>query len=96
MRVVVAGTFRTDPADWPALKPHAEAVIAASRAEDGCLVYGFAVDVQDPALYHVFEIWRDQACLDAHFQSAHMAAWRAAREANGFHDRKIETYSITD
>ncbi len=32
----------------------------------------------EPGLIRVFEAWRDQAALDAHFQTPHMAAWRAS------------------
>ncbi len=94
MSVVVAGTFRIPPGNLAALRPHLEAVIAATRQEDGCLVYSYGVDVEDPGLIQVFEHWRDQAALDAHFQTSHMAVWREAREALGFHDRRISAYEV--
>ena len=34
--------------------------------------------LDDPTgLIHVKELWRDRACLDRHFGSGHIAAWRA-------------------
>ena len=94
MSVILAGTFRVPPENLDALKPHMRAVIAASRAEDGCLAYAFGLDLADAGLVQVFERWRDQAALDAHFQSPHMAAWRQAREALGFHDRNLQAYEV--
>jgi quinol monooxygenase YgiN len=76
------------------MKPHLEAVVAATRKEAGCLVYAYAIDVEDPGLIRVFEQWRDQACLDAHFQTDHMRAWQTVRAAHGFHDRRIKVFEI--
>jgi quinol monooxygenase YgiN len=92
--VVVAGTFRIPPENFADLRPHLEAVVAATRAEDGCLVYSYAVDVADAGLIRVFEHWRDQAALDAHFQTPHMKAWQAVRMQHGFHDRAISVYDV--
>lgn len=51
------------------------AVIAATRAEDGCLEYGCYEDTQVPGRYVFVERWRDQAALDRHLGTPHMAAW---------------------
>jgi quinol monooxygenase YgiN len=96
VNVIVAGTFRIPAENLHALKPHLEAVIAATRREDGCLVYSYGVDVDDPGLIRVFEHWRDQACLETHFKTGHMEAWRSAREALGFHDRRLSVYQVAD
>jgi quinol monooxygenase YgiN len=93
--VIVSGTFRVPPESFAGIKPHLEAVIAATHLEDGCLVYSYAVDVEDPELIRVFEHWRDQACLDAHFRSPHMIAWQAVRVQHGFHDRQISSHDVS-
>lgn len=96
MSVVVAGSFRIPAETFDALRPHLQAVIAETRKEDGCLAYSYAVDVADPELIRVFEQWRDQACLDAHFTTPHMLAWQAVRAQHGFHDRQISSYDVGD
>jgi quinol monooxygenase YgiN len=40
--IIVAGTLRVSPASMEALRPHAAAVIRATRNEPGCQVYSFA------------------------------------------------------
>ena len=70
------------------------AMMTATRAEDGCVAYAYAEDVAEPGLIHVFEIWRDQAALDAHFKTPHMAAWRAAWPRFGVSDRDLKAYDI--
>jgi quinol monooxygenase YgiN len=94
MSVLIAGTVRVPPENLARFKPHMEAMLAASRAEDGCLVYSYAVDVADPGLVRVFEAWRDEAALQAHFATPHMAEWRAAWPQFGVSDRNLRLYEV--
>ncbi len=94
MTLIIAGTVRVPAANLDALRPHMAAMTAASRAEDGCIEYGYAQDVGDPGLIHVFEIWRDQTSIDAHFDSVHMAKWRALWPKLGVSDRHLKLYEI--
>lgn len=52
-------------------------LVAATRAEDGCLEYAAHVRPDAPGEVFIFERWRDRAALDAHAASAHLAAFRA-------------------
>jgi quinol monooxygenase YgiN len=92
--VIVAGTVRVPPENLNALRPHMAAMLAASRAEDGCLTYSYAIDVEDPGLIRVFELWRDRAALEAHFRAQHLADWRAAWPALRVSDRRLSLYEI--
>ena len=94
MTILIAGTVRVPPQNLADFKPHMAAMLAASRAEDGCLTYSYAEDVAEPGLIRVFEAWRDRAALDAHFQTPHMADWRAAWPAFGVSDRKLSLYQV--
>ena len=92
--LIVAGTVRVPAQRLDAFRPHMSQMLAASRAEDGCLDYSYAEDVTDPGLIRVFERWRDQAALDAHFSTPHMARWRAAWPAFGVSDRRLFAYEV--
>ena len=92
MTIIIAGTVRVPPENLAGLKPHQLRMLAASRAEDGCLTYSYGEDVADPGLIRVFEVWRDQAAIDAHFQADHMAVWRAACAEHGVSERKLFAY----
>jgi quinol monooxygenase YgiN len=92
--LVVAGTVRVPPEQIEGLRPHMTAMMTASRAEDGCVEYAYGFDLAVPGLVRVFEIWRDQAALDAHARSAHMARWRAAWPQFGVSDRRLSVYEI--
>ncbi len=76
--ILVQGTARLHPDDIPAMRAAAGPMVAASRAEAGCLAYAYAEDVIEPGLLHVVERWADQAALDAHFATPHMAAFNTA------------------
>jgi quinol monooxygenase YgiN len=94
MTVIVAGTVRVPPENVDSFRPRMAAMIAASRAEDGCEAYAYAEDIAEAGLMHVFEVWRDQGALEAHFRTAHMAAWRAAWPAFGVSDRRLILFDI--
>ena len=93
--LIVAGTVRIPPENVQGLRPHMRTMLAASQAENGCLDYNYAEDVAEPGLIHVFERWRDRAALDAHFQTPHMAAWRAAWPSFGVSDRLLFAYEVS-
>jgi quinol monooxygenase YgiN len=92
--LVIAGTIRVPPERLDAFRPHMLAMLEASRAEAGCLIYSYAEDVAEPGLIRVFEAWRDQTALDAHFAQPHLAAWRAAWPEFGVSDRRLIAYEV--
>ncbi len=77
--LLIVGTVRLPPENLAKAREAMQRMISASRAEDGCVDYGYAADILEPGLIHVKEMWRDRASLDRHFASAHIAEWRAAR-----------------
>lgn len=87
--IIVIGTVRLPEGAMEELRPAAEAMMAASRAEEGCLHYVYAQDLLDPNLIHVSERWSDQAALDAHFETGHMAVWRKALAEVKFEARDL-------
>ncbi len=92
--LIVAGTIRVPPENIEALRPHMAAMADASRAELGCLDYSYGEDVAEPGLIRVFERWRDQAALDAHFAMPHLVAWRAVWPRFGVSDRRLFAYEV--
>lgn len=87
--IIVSGEFRFPPAQVANAREAMACVVAATRAENGCLGYSYAEDVLDPGLIRVFEKWESRAALDAHFATQHMADWKAEREAFGLSGRAI-------
>ena len=55
-----------------------ETMISASREEEGCIDYSYAIDILDPNRLIIVEKWVDDAALAFHFQTPHMAAFQLA------------------
>jgi quinol monooxygenase YgiN len=55
-----------------------EEVQAASRGDDGCLHYGYHVEITDPDAFIAVEEWRDMAALEGHLRTPHVARLVAA------------------
>ncbi|MFM2099453.1 MAG: hypothetical protein RLZZ366_992 [Pseudomonadota bacterium] len=79
--IIVMGHARLEAGELDRLQDEMAAQLAATRAEDGCELYVFARDVLEPDTLRITERWRDQAALDAHFASAHMATFNAVMAA---------------
>ena len=94
MTLIVAGTVRVPPERIETFRPYMQAMIESTRQEAGCLEYSYAVDVLDPGLVRVFEVWRDHASLAAHFTTSHMVEWRSMWGNFGVSDRRLIAYEV--
>jgi quinol monooxygenase YgiN len=92
--LLIVGTIRLPAEKLSDARPIMRAMVKHSRAEDGCAEYCYAEDVLDPGLIHVKELWRDQATLDRHFASDHLADWRAAWPKLEIKDRNLRIYEV--
>lgn len=52
-------------------------VARATRADAGCVSYGFYTDVEDPDTLLGLEVWRDEAALAAHMGHGHTTEFLA-------------------
>jgi quinol monooxygenase YgiN len=75
--IIVQGWIRVAPSAIEAVRHAMVTMVEATRREPGCLDYAFSIDLIDPHVVRISETWVDQAALDAHFASPHMAAFNA-------------------
>lgn len=47
-------------------------LLAPTRAESGCVTFDLLKDTNDPTVFVLYENWKDQAALDAHFQQPYV------------------------
>ena len=94
--VVLGGSIRCPAASMQAFRPHIVTMVAASRAEPGCIAYSQAESVSDPGLIHIFEHFVDEAALAAHRASPHMALWRQRLAEFDVGGRDMKSYDVTD
>lgn len=68
------------------------AMVAASRAEAGCLHYSYGEDVLEPGLIHVTEHWASREALAEHGIADLIKAWRAAWPELGIGERDLTLF----
>lgn len=95
--IIVEGYVRmAEVGDFEKVRNAAEAQIAASRAEGGCIDYTYAIDVLDPQIMRVLERWTSWDVLEAHFEQPHMSVWRAALADVKFLERSLRAHEVTE
>ena len=94
--ILVAGTIKYQRGTIEKLKADMQKMVVATRKEDGCINYDFAVDVTAPDTLIIFERWRDQKALDTHIQSAHVAEWRKAGAEVGPAERNLSVWTVEE
>ncbi len=62
---------------------------AETAKEPGCLKYVSSVDVNDPKILRIYEMWDSVEALMPHFETPHMADFR--KVFSGFEAKSMET-----
>jgi len=94
--IVVSGVIRVAAASEAAAREAAQEVARATRREDGCISYAFYADLEQEGAFRVFEEWKDDAALAAHFETPHMAAFREKLSKLEFISREVHRYVVTE
>ena len=89
---IVSGIIEVHDDDVEKAVQFAAAMARATRDEDGCITYAFYRDIENPGRFRVYEEWRDQAALEAHFATPHMAEFRSALRTIRVLGRDIMNY----
>lgn len=76
--IVVNGKITASAADIDKIRAAVAAMEDASRAEDGCHDYTFSVEMSDPNVVRITELWENMDALAAHFVTPHMAEFQQA------------------
>ena len=93
--IVVSGTNEVAAKDAERAIEAAIPLAKETRKEPGCRFYSFYQDIESPGVFRVFEEWDDDAALKAHFQTPHMAAFRAVLGEIGVLNRDVKIYRVS-
>lgn len=94
--ILISGLIELADNDVDAMKTAATAMASATRKEDGCHAYAFYQDIENPAVFRVFEEWESDDALKAHFNAPHMAVFRAALSEATIVRRDLTRYVVSD
>ena len=86
--IIVTGAVRFGNGEIERLRSALVRNVETSRKEGGCEAYSYAVDLLEPNLLRITEMWHDDAALDAHTRK--LAELMAPLEG-----AKIEQMSVT-
>lgn len=76
----VVATIPARPEAVDQIRSALQTLATATREEEGCLAYELFESASAPGVFVTLERWRDQADLDAHLQTPHIAAAFAAAD----------------
>lgn len=93
--LIVAGAITLDPAKRDEADAAFEKMRTATLEEPGCIEYQAYSGRNDPGTVFMFEKWQDQAALDAHFASPHMAEFGAALGGLGVTGMDVKKYEVS-
>jgi autoinducer 2-degrading protein len=54
--------------------------LGSENDEPGCARFNVLQDAKDPNTYYFYEVYKDEAALEAHRAAPHYAVWRAAAD----------------
>ncbi|SDW38307.1 Quinol monooxygenase YgiN [Ruegeria halocynthiae] len=75
--LIVTGVVEVSEAGVEKASTAAQEMVAETLKEPGCLVYEFSQLLGQKTRFRVYEEWQDQAALEAHFATPHMAKFQA-------------------
>lgn len=76
--LIVAGEIVVESAAIETVRDALRIMETETRKEPGCATYAFSVDINDPNMMRIFEVWESMAALREHFGMPHMATFGAA------------------
>jgi quinol monooxygenase YgiN len=68
--ICVIARAMAKPGNEDSLRKVLNGMLSPTRAENGCSFYRL-FEAREPGLFYFYELWRDEAALNAHVASAH-------------------------
>ena len=95
-QIVIIGKFDVHAEDADAVGELMRVMMNETAKEKGCHHYTFARDLAVAHRFQLSELWEDDASLAAHFQSAHMAAYRAGLSKMRILKRSVKRFDAAN
>ncbi len=93
--ILISGTITFDPSNYDKAVELLGPLVEATLAEEGNVTYGFWGHLSEPGTVRVYEEWKDDAALNAHMGSAHMAEFMAGIGSLGVTGTEINRYDVS-
>lgn len=88
--LTIVACFKAKPGMEEQVKQDLLDMLAPTRAEAGCIIYDLHTDLADPSVFMLYELWQNQAALNAHFEAPY-----SKHIAKAFESTLVEPYEMT-
>lgn len=68
--------------------------LGSEQDEPGCARFNVLQDVEDDNVYYFYEVYKDDAAVEAHRAAPHYAVWKAVADTLDGPVERIETRSV--
>jgi quinol monooxygenase YgiN len=96
MPVVLQATWIAKEGSEQIVLDALEQLSPLSRAEPGCRFYQAYRDPAAPRVFHIFEIYDDDAAVEAHIASEHFETYALGRAIPALESRQREFFQTID
>ncbi len=76
--IIIEGWVKLAEGELDRLQDAAVTMMTETRKEEGCLLYVYSREIENPDTMRITERWVDQAAVEAHNASPHMAEFNKA------------------
>jgi quinol monooxygenase YgiN len=66
MTIIIQAALKAKTGQRETLLQACRAAMAGSQKEPGCDTYRYTIDLDDPDIFHIIEIWADEAAFMGH------------------------------
>lgn len=80
-RLTILVLLRAKPGQEARVQKELEALLAPTRAEEGCINFDLHVSKEEPGLFMVHENWEGEEYLNRHFETPHIKRWLVEAES---------------
>ncbi len=94
--ITIIGQFDIHPDDASAAAELMRTMATETTKEPGCHHYAYSHDLITPNRFQLSEIWQDEASLDAHFGTTHMATYRAGLKELRVEKRTVRRFDVAN
>jgi quinol monooxygenase YgiN len=82
MPLTIVANIRAVAGKESLVRAELEKLVQPTREEAGCIQYDLHIDDEDPAHFLFFENWESRDLWQAHMNSPHLSAFKAATEGS--------------
>ncbi len=96
MAVVLSATWIAKEGEAETVREALEHLAPASRTEEGNIYYQAYRDPEEPLVFRIFEVYRDQDAVTAHTEYDHFKQWALGRAIPALEERRRDFYETLD